>query len=380
MFGLEIINSVVFTRTVALDLTNRHEYSFSGDVVFDPFLGSGTVLDECARIGLRAYGTKINPAAYFISKIFETCNLDIEKRQGLVNSIDNDITNLSNYTNPEDMLNAILTLRNVDSNYISNVFSLIIILLDLYKNNLSQNSLVEKWKKLRIIILNLPYSNAEISVFNCDARKTPLPNNIVDLVITSPPYINVFNYHQQYRRSVEVLGYDVLNIAKSEFGSNRKNRGNRFLTVIQYCLDISLILKEILRVSKRDARCIIVVGRESSVLGVKISNSELIYNLATRIFGLEIIMRQERLFKNKFGVMIYEDILHFNCQPTNDSINELDDERIIAGAKAIAKEALCKQLTIQTVKIEVQESIQLAIKSIDNVHISELHEIMKEVE
>jgi hypothetical protein len=24
MFGLEIINSVVFTRTVALDLTNRH--------------------------------------------------------------------------------------------------------------------------------------------------------------------------------------------------------------------------------------------------------------------------------------------------------------------------------------------------------------------
>lgn len=38
-------------------------------------------------------------------------------------------------------------------------------------------------------------------------------SQLATLLITSPPYINVFNYHQKYRRSVEALGYDVLAIA-----------------------------------------------------------------------------------------------------------------------------------------------------------------------
>ena len=64
----------------------------------------------------------------------------------------------------------------------------------------------------------------------------------VDLVITSPPYINVFNYHQNYRAILEVLGFDLLKVAESEIGQPAKNRANRFRTVVQYTLNFDQIL------------------------------------------------------------------------------------------------------------------------------------------
>lgn len=53
----------------------------------------------------------------------------------------------------------------------------------------------------------------------------PNPAIPFGLVLTSPPYINVYNYHQQYRASAEALGWDLLEVAKTEIGSNRKHPG-----------------------------------------------------------------------------------------------------------------------------------------------------------
>src|SRR5947208_12976005 len=111
----------------------------------------------------------------------------------------------------------------------------------------------------------MPYTKASLKFFNCDARRLPIQDGLIGLVITSPPYINVFNYHQQYRASVEALGWDLLEVARSEIGSNRKHRGNRFLTVIQYCLDMTDAILELRRVCTDGARIILVVGRESNV-------------------------------------------------------------------------------------------------------------------
>lgn len=190
--------------------------------------------------------------------------------------------------------------------------------------------------ELKNTILELPFSNRPICVSNGDARKTSLKTDLVDLVLTSPPYINVFNYHQNYRKSVEALGYNVLEIAKSEFGANRKHRGNRFLTVIQYCIDIALSLKEASRICKDKARMIYVVGRESTVLGYSFCNSELIYRIGTEILGFEFDIRQERVFKNRYGHMIYEDILHF----INKKNNSKDKNDIQSTARNIAVEML----------------------------------------
>ena len=72
----------------------------------------------------------------------------------------------------------------------------------------------------------------------------------------------------------------MLKIAKSEIGANRANRANRFYTVVQYCLDIAEALKEISRVSQKDARIIFVVGYESKDLGVPFYNADIIERIA----------------------------------------------------------------------------------------------------
>ena len=161
----------------------------------------------------------------------------------------------------------------------------------------------------------LPVSDAPIEMANCDARSLPLPLEEVDIVVTSPPYINVFNYHQQYRKSVETMGWDLLEVARSEIGSNRKHRANRFLTVTQCCLDMLGVFEELRRVCRPNARIIVVVGRESNVRKTVFFNGEIVAGVAVRCAGFCFSSRQERVFQNRFGESIVEDILHFTLQP-----------------------------------------------------------------
>jgi hypothetical protein len=128
------------------------------------------------------------------------------------------------------------------------------------------------------------------------------------------------------------LGWDLLEVAKSEIGSNRKHRGNRFLTVIQYCLDMAQVFHELRRVCRPDARIIFVVGRESNVRKTVFYNGEIVAELAVSCAGFSLSSRQERVFQNRFGEMIYEDILHF-------SPNQLGSSSLVH-PRQIAEEAL----------------------------------------
>ena len=101
---------------------------------------------------------------------------------------------------------------------------------------------------------------------------------LIALMIDDPmlPYINVFNYHQNHRAILEVLGWDMLEVAYSEIGSNRKNRGNRFKTVIQYCLDMELTLKSFWECLENDGLVIFVIGRESNVRKIPFYNGVIV--------------------------------------------------------------------------------------------------------
>lgn len=172
-------------------------------------------------------------------------------------------------------------------------------------------------------------------VHHADARSLPLEDGSVDLALTSPPYINIHNYHQKFRRSVEAMDWNVLNFARSEIGSNRQNRANRFLTVIQYSLDMALALREMARAAKTGARLILVLGRESSVRGARFFNGELVARIALRSVGLELDRCQERVFRNRYGIDIYEDILHFH---TGGGL--CDEASTLENARHVAKRFL----------------------------------------
>ena len=273
-----------------------------------------------------------------MAKTYEIVNLPLDKRYSLIFDLDSFLQKIEK---AEDIIPTITGYINVHQNTIhAHLLSTLIVLLDLFNNELSLELLSKKWDGLKSIVVELPYSDKNINAIRGDARNVPVPENSASLLITSPPYINVFNYHQKYRKSVEALGYDVLKIARNEFGSNRKNRGNRLLTVIQYCIDMALSMSEASRVCTDEARMIYVVGRESTVLGYSFCNSQLIYEIGTEIFHFPFIIRQERVFKNRYGQMIYEDILNFS---NSKEMVTLSHEEIVNKARVIAVRMLSEK-------------------------------------
>lgn len=298
-------------------------YASHDSVVLDPFAGSGTLLYEAGRKNLHANATEINPAAYYLARMYTLFNRKASTRGRIVAALDEA---LHTYFPPELPLFAVTTrprsredtsqrlkkmwheLHNPDER---RLFETLLILADFFDANSNPRRLLTTWTKLRSMIEAFPYSTQPIKVFNRDARMLPLSDHCIDLVITSPPYINVFNYHQQYRQSAEALGWDLLAVAKSEIGSNRKHRANRFLTVVQYCLDMSQVFGELERVCRKSARVIVIVGRESRVRFTPFYIGEIVGQVGTQCAGFRLVTRQERVFKNKFGESIYEDILHF---------------------------------------------------------------------
>lgn len=342
--------------------------------VLDPFSGSGTVIYEAACFGIQAFGCEVNPAAWILSRTYELVNLKIDVRENLLDSAK---TTLESYF-PKSNLFGTFTPQEIELPdfhlTLSRMFSCteslekiiietLVILLDIENKSLTIDRIHRTFFNLCQVIKDLPYSSSPIATSLCDARCLPFANETIDFIITSPPYINVFNYHQNYRRSAESLGWDLLKIAKSEIGSNRANRGNRFLTVIQYCLDMALVLKEIQRVCKPSSRVIFVVGYESSVLGVPFYNSEIISQISKRSGAFEIVLAQKRNFRNKFGKNIREDVLHLVKKNFNISAAEWD-----AIARDIAHETLNGGLNIVSDKnrltlIEAIEKIPKLIGS-----------------
>ena len=301
-------------------------YAHRGDVVLDPFAGSGTVLFECARRGNAAIGAEINPAAAIMARTYQLTALSAERRGRVLQAVDAHILELDRCQDlplfsaagtAPDLRGPLLERLAKESpgSPTRNLMETLVVVLDYHKGPVSPARLRATWMALRSLVQSLPTATEPLRVVLADARDLPIDDGVVDLVLTSPPYINVFNYHQQYRASVEALEWHVLPLARSEIGSNRKHRGNRFLTVVQYCLDMAQVFCEMGRVCRPGARAILVVGRESNVKKTPFYNGRILRRLAVECLGLGVLLEQERVFQNRFGQDIYEDILHIELRP-----------------------------------------------------------------
>jgi len=341
-------------------------YASVASVILDPFAGVGTTLFEAARENLSCHGTEVNPAAIAMAETIVFIGMSAQERRAALqtaNSVIADTFGLTRgplFGEGEDRLNvasrlSILVKSFEPEDITRNVLTNVLIRVCEIENPSSED-VHRAIRQHSEIVDSLPYSTQRFVITNADARRVPLADGSVDLVVTSPPYINVFNYHQNNRPAMELLGWNLLNVAKSEFGSNRKHRQNRFLTVIQYCLDMEAALLELRRVMKQSGRAILVVGRESCVRGVPFQNGALVGALAEQC-GFNVSLRQERKFKNRFGEMIYEDIIHLSLVQAHQTSEDV--------ARQIAVEALAARLDSSSkaeAKAELRDAINQASK------------------
>lgn len=352
-----------------------HKYASDCQCVLDPFAGSGTLLLEAGRNGLAAIASDINPAACYLARVYTLANRPLSDRKELCDKLERVLQELhlpelplfgvhAGRASAQEKKSLVRAIRGeIGAGDASTLLAALLVPCDLFDTDVKPRHLNDAWKRLRALVLSLPESSLKLKSLNSDARRLPICDQQIGLVITSPPYINVFNYHQHFRQTVEALGWNPLKVARAEIGSNRKHRANRFLTVIQYCLDMSQTLVELKRVCKRRSRLIFVVGRESRVRGIPFCNGRLIALIADAA-GLQLAMRQERVFKNRFGQAIFEDILHLVPAPASSP-------DLMTCAREIAVRHLREGA--DTASGEVLEDLQDAIRTASTVDPSPLY-------
>lgn len=301
-----------------------------GGPVLDPWAGSGTTLFECARRDIPSIGVELNPAAALLASAARFVPIDrssrlsvLEMGEGLLRdtvglgpagSLFEPFESESGLDELRDHLVSAVTDFNACP--LPELAVAIGCVLGAGPNDpVSVESVQAGWNRTRKSILSLPHSLASTSLIEGDCRTLPVESDAASTVLGSPPYINVFNYHQNYRPAVEWLGREPLSIARAEIGSNRKHRGNRFLTVIQYPMDMARALSELRRVVKGNSTLCLVVGRESNVRGLAFPNGLILAAAAEFACDMELLDLRIRSFTNRFGGRIWEDILYLKAGP-----------------------------------------------------------------
>ena len=259
---IDRIHSYPAKFTVDLALEYIQKYTKPGDKVYDPFVGSGTTLLASKVLDRASYGTDINHIAILISQ-FKVLNLSENNFDNLKHFIDHFEKNYLNgcsavekfyYPSIEhwfcdDSIKvlsyikmAINELESEDEKVFCNlVFSAII-------NSASNQESDTRYAAVFKPKLNIEYVgelfikkfNSTLALFEdfsreyrnktfskpllLDSKKcdSAIDKNSVDLILTSPPYPNTYDYYLYHKHRMNWLGYDVKFSMESEIGSRRE--------------------------------------------------------------------------------------------------------------------------------------------------------------
>lgn len=329
-------------------------------LVVDPFCGSGTVLYEAAAQGLPVAAYDINPAAICLAEFGSICSVEKQERFEIVDETSLAVSRLIDIGNELSVKEAADWLSKQSLSYHGKCAIKALLLLAFGNQKIAENKkLARAGKTVKAAILSAPFSSRTAIAQIADARELAIGDGDADYIITSPPYINVFNYHQNYRPITESLGYTPLPIARAEIGANRKYRQNRYMTVVQYGIDMSLFFREAERILSITGSMTIVLGRESNVRGVAFRNGEIIAAIAREGLGWSIQKWNERKFMNRFGETIFEDVLTLSpaIRATSCNFEEV--------GRKVGREAL--HLALSYAPKDRQREIEQAISSADKI-------------
>lgn len=286
-----------------------------GDIVLDPFSGSGTTALEAQLLGINFIGIDISPLCVIQGRVKTESVYEINEIEKIKNEISASIIQDlfqtdENYYNILDKLSKSERVKN---------FYILARLLAVSDNSRRNRDFTNSFfKNVDLMLasvkdyiqikekLNLKLGDVKIKVG--DSRNIKLLDNSVDGIITSPPYSIALDYVQNDIHSLKDLGYDVLKIREDFIGV----RGNGKNKVELYNEDMKKSYREMYRVLKPDKYAVIVIGN-ATYQGQEVKTVEftieymesigfrLIHNINKIIFGLYNVMKKENILIFKKG-------------------------------------------------------------------------------
>jgi site-specific DNA-methyltransferase (cytosine-N4-specific) len=309
------------------------ELSSVGEVVLDPFCGSGTTLVEAMRLGRYAVGVDANPLACMISRA-KTSRITGEQENDLRN-LALQFASLAAQTNlemnplfPELISPLVDTIAAhwsgisewFDAHVISELlvikersaalppgpmrdlaltaFSAIIVGVSRQD---SDTRYVRRDKKiprgetflrfsrtlLQVTQRAVDFTNEvdrrwQSHIYEANALSAPKVGN-VDLVVCSPPYPNAYSYHLYHRTRMLWLDMDQPRFKQEEIGSHRKysRKGPNSATADTFAGELALILNWLRQHLHWGRHACFVIG-DSIINGQTVRNDELLITVAEK--------------------------------------------------------------------------------------------------
>jgi len=183
-------------------------------------------------------------------------------------------------------------------------------------------SALDKFEQVAAKVAGLcPFDGSETTpqskVYRRDARDLPFEDGSIDVVITSPPYLNAIDYLRGHRMSLVWMGHRIGQLRKvrssnvgaevgfrgdldvaffprvlKEMGVRDRTSERQRRMLAQYVHDMDAVLGETARVLTGNGQAVFVVG-DSTIGGTYIRNSKAIAWLGKK-YGLDLVSTRQR--------------------------------------------------------------------------------------
>jgi DNA modification methylase len=338
-----------------------------GDVVLDPMMGSGTTIVEALLEGRRGIGLDIDPLAVRVSQAktipMRTDNLRdiglkvISQAQDLLtnDSIEQRIQKFDSRTKEfidywfyphtqRELAALVLAIQTVEVSlvrrFLELTFSSIIVTKSggvsrardlahsrphLDKEKSPKNALEQFSLRLQKNIKSMAHLDTKGAIaapLPGDARSMPLRDEVIDLIVTSPPYANAIDYMRAHKFPLVWLGESVINLTelRAKYLGSEKINGAQYAELPdktegiirqlqkqdrkkssilrKYFTEMKAVLAEMYRVLRKDSPAIVVVG-PSVMRGLDVQTHHCLAEIAQETGFSVVGVVQRSLDRNK---------------------------------------------------------------------------------
>jgi len=285
-----------------------------GDNVLDPMCGSGTTNIEAALLGINSYAVDISPFCQFMTKVkYESMSIDT-KYFPLLESKENELFSFYNSNKYAKHINSIDTEKQ-------KVYNLALLAFyDAlgYSYRVENSSHQELFKKVlnryiatikNFIPIRQKYIKnlGKLQVLNnSSALSLQIDDNIIDGVITSPPYSFAINYIENDTLQLKRLNVNLEELKNKMIGLHGKNKSER---LANYFSDMDSTCKEISRVLKPGKYFVMIIGSNTNQTGgIRLEESII---KSCRKYGLSLVKSVLKPIKGMRNTMKDEYVLFF---------------------------------------------------------------------